>query len=67
MATLRFWSRTLWLAALAVTAPAARAAIFDGDDRVALTRHQGGAYAAIGQVIGDGRAGTGFLVANVTC
>ena len=62
VATLRFCSRTLWLAALAATAPAARAAIIDGDDRVAVARNQGSAYAAIGRVIGGGRAGTGFLV-----
>ena len=62
MAIFRSCSRTVVLAALAASAEPSRAAIFDQDDRVAVERRAGSAYAAIGRVIGHGRAGTGFLV-----
>ena len=64
MARLRFCSRTLWLAALAATSVTSRAAIVDRDDRVEVRGTSASLYAPIGRVIGDRRAGTGFLVAE---
>jgi V8-like Glu-specific endopeptidase len=64
VATLRFWSRFICLAALAATAGTARAAIFSGDDRVAVRPQARSPYAPIGRVIGERMAGTGFLVSK---
>lgn len=57
------YSSTLILAlAVGLAAGAARAAVFDGDDRISFSRRSGNLYAPIGRILGDGRAGTGFLV-----
>jgi len=46
------------------TAVTARAAIFSEDDRVPVAQQSRSPYAPIGRVIGDGLAGTGFLVSK---
>src|SRR5919107_103863 len=57
------YSPSLILAlAVGVAAGPTSAAVFDGDDRISFSPRSGNLYAPIGRILGDGRAGTGFLV-----
>jgi V8-like Glu-specific endopeptidase len=64
VAKLRSWPEIIGLAALLAGAGTARPAIFNEDDRLVVAQQPGSPYASIGRVIGDGSAGTGFLVSE---